>query len=313
MDRQLRIGMSKIEALLVRNNIISGQFLELNGQMFKNTHNYRRLFLLAITTAICFRYGAVLMFYNVEVCNILGDVFWTLGVMGYFTTWLVFLVGTIVVWYLIAIMYCEYHGQLGFLNDLNVAIKTKSDYSVSLNAKMQLLYQFLVVNAFVMPYVNGTCVLALCTWNAYQTDNSIPQMLYNFVWNICSVAWAKIIVIVVFRVSGLVYLTTSVINQNLNVLFRYFKLCKDPFTLSRVLNEYTDAILKINQANRFVKLALGSVNFIAVPFISICLNIITVPSDSAVMRCLIFTAGGCVFILFVSTAAFIASVHFNVR
>lgn len=312
MNRPFRNGMSKLEIFLMRRDVISGTLIELENNTFETVHNYRRLLLLALAIVISIRFGIILIFYNAEVRDILGDVLWTIGTMGYFITWLACTVGATTVWYLIAITYCEYKGELGFLNDLSFATQMKSDFSISLNAKMQLLHEFLVVNALVIPYVNGAGVLALCTWKAYQVDHSIRNLLYYAVWNLCIVKWGNLVVVVIFSISALVYLSTSVMNYKLTTLCIYLKLCKDPFTLNRIIGVFSDVIVKVNLSNKFVKFVLGSVNFLAVPMVSICLSIITVPSDGAVMKCLVFTVCGCVLILLVSTAAYMASVHYNV-
>lgn len=148
-------GLSKIEGLLLRHSVICKRFSENDNQKVDTAHNNRRLLLLAISTVIFIRFMIILLIPIADTFNWLGDVLWTLGVVGYFMNALCALLTLILIWYLVAVMYCECHCQLGFLNDLSVATKTKSAYSVALESKIQLLFKIVVINAYVIPYVNG--------------------------------------------------------------------------------------------------------------------------------------------------------------
>lgn len=226
--------------------------------------------------------------------------------------WIGFMMSLIVLWYLIVLARLEYNGQLCFLNALSLATQIKSDYSVAIKAKIELLHTVLTVNSFVIPYLNTPVVLAVCIWNACQVDNSIRQLLYNVTASLCVVIWGNVMIVVLFSVSVLVYLSATLINHQLSTLYRYVQLCKDPFTLNRVLQEYTDILVQVHQSNKLVKFVLGSVNFLAVPVISILLSVISTPYDGALIKCFAFTAAASYFVLLVSTAAFLASVHHKV-
>lgn len=311
-ESQLQSGIANIEALLLRRSVISGTFSELAHQRFDNNINYRRLGLVALVALICVRYIIIFMFNETKVLDMLGDVLWTLGVMGFFINCVAFMLAFISVWYLLAIAYCEYHGQLGFLNYMNVASKTKSNFTTSLNAKLRLIHNVIAINAIVVPYVNGTGIYGLCIWNAFQVNNSIPQMLLNIAFSALICISANSIVVVVFSVSALVYLSASVIGHQFSTLYDYFNICKDPFTLNRVLEEYTEVIFIVNEANKFIKYVLGSVNFLAVPVVSLMLSIFSVHDDGVLLMCFVFATGGSFLALLVSTAAFMASVHYKV-
>lgn len=306
-------GMLKFETLLKRRNVISGTFSELDDKDFSNTFNLGRFSLLAFTTVMLFRLLIILTFNDPMVFIMFGDVLWRLGVFGYFLISFNYMMVLIMTWYLIVITYCEHHNQLGFLNSFSLATQIKSDYSVAVNAKALLLYKVLMVNAYLMPYFNGAAVLALCNWNAYQVDDSIIQLLYNLIWSVYFLICGNNYVVVIFSVSILVYLSAALINNQLNSLHTYLKLCKDPFTLNRVLDEYTEVMVKIYKANKFVKFALGTVNFLAVIVVSNFLSVLSISNQDSIMLCLIFTAGFVAVLVFVTTAAFLASVHSKVR
>lgn len=306
-------GMSKFETLLIERNVISGTFLELTNNEFSNTFNFKRLSLLAFTTAMFIRFLIILIFNDPTVFIMFGDVLWRLGVTGYFLISCNFMMILIMAWYLIVIAYCEHHGYLGFLNDLSIATQIKSDYSVAINTKALLLYKVLMVNAYLIPYVNGAIVLALCNRNAYQFDNSISQLLYNLIWSVFFLICGNKYVVIIFVVSIIVYLSASLINNQLSILYIYLKHCKDPFTLNRVLDEYNDIMVKIHQSNKFVKFVLGTVNFLAIIVVSNFLSVLSLPHHDLVMMCLIFTAESIAVLVFVITAAFLASVHNKVR
>lgn len=309
----IRTGISRFETLLLRHNVISGTFVELDHQKSNNVHNHRRLLLIVLTIVMFVRYMVITIFNNVKVSLMLGDVLWRLGVMGHYTSLLACITGVITTWYLIAVTYCEYHGQLGFLNDLRIETDINCDYSSALNTKALLLYKVLMFNTYVQPYVNAAGVLALCSWNAYHTDRSITQLLYNIVCSVSQIPWVNTVVVVISSVSALVYLSASSINQQLKSSYEYLLLCKDPFTLNRVLDEFTNVIVKVNEMNKFVKFVIGSVNFFAVPFVSIMLSVISMSYDGTIMKCFVFAAASSVSILLVSTAAFMASIHYKVR
>lgn len=111
--------------------------------------------------------------------------------------------------------------------------------------------------------------------------------------------------------SALVYLSATLINNQLSTLYRYLNFCKDPFTLNRVLDEYSQVTVKVNQANKFIKFVLGAVNFLAVPSVSLVLSIISTSYDGAVIKFCVFTGVTSFFALLVLTAAFMASVHYK--
>lgn len=117
----------------------------------------------------------------------------------------------------------------------------------------------------------------------------------------------------VFSVSLLIYLSATLIDNQLNMLHVYFKLCRDPFTMNRLLDEYTEVMVKVYQANKFVKFVLGSVNFLAVPVVSMLLSLFSVAYYGIITKTIAFTAGASFFILLVSTAAFMATVHNKVK
>lgn len=219
------------------------------------------------------------------------------------------MMASIVVWYMVVLAYCEHHGNLGFPNDLSLATQNKSDYSVAFNVNRNLLYKVLQVNAFVVPYVNSAGVWLLCTWKAYQDDHSTSQMLYNAFSGLYIMVWVNVFIVIIFSVSVLVYLSTTLINNQLSIFYSYLRRCKDPFTLNRILNQHTQVMIKVNQANKFIKFVLGSINFLAVPVVSLAISMLSVPYDGLLMKCFVLTTLASFLLLLLSTAAFMASIH----
>lgn len=138
------------------------------------------------------------------------------------------------------------------------------------------------------------------------------QVAYNTMWNVVSVVWSKTIGVYPFSISVVVYLMASVIYAQLDKLNNYFELCKDPFTLNRLLDEYTGIIVQVHRSNKFVKFVLGSVNILAVPAVSISMSIITVTADYLVVKYLVGIALVSFLVLLTSTAAFMAAAHYKV-
>lgn len=303
----------KLEKLLVKSNVIRGTFDQLAKRQFNHEFNYRRLLLTTAHLVMGIRFMILVSFDNAKVCDILGDVFWTLGEMGFYMKILGFMVALFLAWYSFAIFYCEYRGQLGFLHELTLVTCRNSQFSVPLNAKVQLVYKLLVAAKVVIPYVNAPIVLALCTWLAYQVDCSIAQALYNTLCSVVFCIWAESLLTITLSVSVLVYLSSTLINLQLNTVYFYLQLCKDPYTLRRVLDEYTEIIVKVNKSNKFVKFVLGAVNFLAVPIVSILLNIINTPYVGFLfVKVAICIAAVLLVATLVSTSAFMASVHYKV-
>lgn len=127
--------------------------------------------MIAFNAVLAIRWMVILSFNDMEVFYILGDVSWTLGLMGYSVRIVATLTALITIWYLSVKAYCEFHGQTGFLYDLTVATQLKSDHTVALVAKTRIIYNLLVVNLCVGPYILAVGVIGLCTWNAYATNH----------------------------------------------------------------------------------------------------------------------------------------------
>lgn len=306
------MAMSMLESFLIKYNVVSGTFDELANSKFDHTHNRKRLFVLVFNVLIAIRWLVLLMFNSVEVCNLLGDVLWTNGLFGFLMYSMALVMTLIAIWYKGIICYCEYHGQLAFLNDLVLATQIKSVSSIALTTKTRILCNVLVLNAFALRIIS-TGIFAIGAWKAYEINQSIVQTIYNLIWAVISVTWGVSVGVYTSSVSVLVYLTASLINEQLSSLYNYLKLCRDPFTLDRVLLEYTEVIVKIYRSNKFVKFVLGSVNTLAIPAVSISLSIFTLDYDGLFIKNLVGMGSFSFLVLLTLTGAFMASVHFKVR
>lgn len=304
--------MMKFEKLLIDSYVLSGSFHQLANSTLNRRHNFKRLLLIAIHFLLGLRYLILIVFNNVAVSNALGDVLWTMGILGLYTQVFILIMAVNVTFYLCAVSYCEYHGQLAFLNDLTQVAMNKSEYSIALNSKVRVLHRLVVVVKLCVPYVNGSVLLASCTWNAFQTDHSIQQALYNTIWGVIYLIWAESFLTTWFGVSALVYLYSSLIILKLNTIYDYLKLCKDPFTLNTLVDQYNEIIETVNKSNRFIKLILLAVNFIAVPMVSLLMSMIKSSDGGILIQLTIGTGAIAILLGVVSTSAFMASLNYKV-
>lgn len=306
-------AMLKLERFLVEHNVVSGTFSQLASSKFDQKHNRKRLLTIAFQLAMAIRFMLPLIFKNVEVCKMFGDVFWTFGIMGISIRSTCLILTIMAILYLMAIAYCEYRGQLGFLNDLNLATKVKSDHTTVLLANTRLIYRALVVNLTVVTCLPTVVLLALCTLKAYRINRSVPQLIYDSFSSAIYVLWVKSMLMSIFSISALTYLSASLINRRLDMVYSYLQLSEDPFTTSRVLDEYTGVTVKVDKSNKLIRFVLGAVNMLSVPVISFFMTLISEPNVNILLELVVITALSVVVGLFIATAAFIASVNNKVK
>lgn len=209
-------AMLKFESFLIKNSVISGTFEELNNSKFMKTQNHKRLPMIAFNVLIAMRWSVILTPNRQEWLNTLGDVLWAYGLTGYFISFVSFVMALVTIWYLSILSYCEYRGQLGFLNELTMATQIKSKYTNALAVNTGHIFSALEVNIVVAPYFFAAGMFLLSTLKAYQINRSISLMVYSTFWNIVLVVWVKYLLVHVYSVSALVYLSASLINQHLS-------------------------------------------------------------------------------------------------
>lgn len=310
---QFDARLLKLELFLIKHNVLSVSFEQLANRNTVVKFTRERIVWLAFNYLMALRYFVSILFNTAVVDRIIAEPLRALGDISFYMKCIQFLLSILAIAYISTVSYCECTGQLRFLSDIKSLAQTNADYSASVAAKTWIIYHLLNLSHYVLPYFNTLSVNILTIFLEYREHGSISLLLYYLLFSLVVAKWVDNFLTAVFSISALSYLITRNIDFQLHSIARDCLYCRDPYTLSRILDQHCLLMQKIEEINRFVKYILLLVNVLCIPAVGILCSLIQTQMKSIWFIKFSMVVGAIVILaVLIATAWFMASVNLKV-
>lgn len=198
--------IAMFETSLVKCRFSSGTSIEMSyGKELRV--NRKRLLAIAFNVIMTLRYLLSVIFNNVYLDLMLGEVLWSFGVAGYVSKCFAVLVALLALTFLTSIWHGEHKQQLEILFDLHPNSQDMFDDSdhprLLVSKQFKLIYKMSRIFRFIVPYWLATTCYGAASWQAFQLKPSLWQLLYNLVWSYISCIWIEKILPALFSIAYL--------------------------------------------------------------------------------------------------------------
>lgn len=226
--------------------------------------------LLLMMVTLMFRLLSSTIINDLTYDYAIGESFWVLGLGGRLLQVISSLLLFMAVCYLLIVRYCDHCGSLGFLADIE-------DYGVQLNEhgsvrfgkylkRVQLLMKF---SGLVLPWV----VIGVWVFVSLLSLVNNPTFGYGIkhvLWNVAIYFMMKPLTYAIAGVPALGFLVATYSTLKLKQVNADFTLSELEHgeLVDRFVLKHTAAVEFMCESNEFLKLVLGSANFVSAPMCS---------------------------------------------